>query len=85
MFLCCILIHLKLKIDFLSDLKNKRCFNQTSRSHLKLLPQMVQPIANPVHLSPDVGCVTSLSNVHSLVLFKSLKELTLVVRSGKYI
>ena len=50
---------------------------------------MVQPIANPVHLCPDVKCVTSLSNVRSLfnkkypLLLKSSKELTLTVKSGK--
>ena len=56
---------------------------------LKLLPQMVKPIANPVHLCPDVHGLTSLNNVRSpfnkkcLFFFKSSKELTLVVRSGK--
>ena len=56
---------------------------------LKLLPQMVQPIANLVHLCPDVSCVTSLSNVRTIFnkkfqfFFKSSTELTSVVRSGK--
>ena len=50
---------------------------------------MVQPITNPVHLCPDVLCVTSLRNVRSLFnkkslfLFKSLNKFTLVIRSGK--
>ena len=53
---------------------------------------MVQPFVNPVHLCPNVKCVTSFRqlstyNVHSLFnkkmpfLFKSSKELT--YRSGK--
>ena len=56
---------------------------------LKLRPQIVQPIVNPVHLCPDLQCVTSLSNVRSRfnnkmpISFKSSKEFTSVVRYGK--
>ena len=39
------------------------CLAEPHCRNLKLFPQMVQPIANPVHLCV---CVTSLSNVHSL-------------------
>ena len=57
--------------------------------YLKLLPQVVQPIANLVHFHPDAYHETSLSNVCSLFnkkcLFfsKSSKEFTSVFKSGK--
>ena len=35
-------------------------------SKLKLLPQMVQPIANPINLCPHVQCVPILSKMRSL-------------------
>ena len=57
-------------------------------SNLQLLPQKVQPIANPINLCPGVWCVPILIYVCSLfnmpIIFQIIeKKITSVVRSGK--
>ena len=74
----------------------KRGITMKFEGILKLTPQMVQPIANPVHLCLDALCMTSLINVRSLfnkkmpIFFRIIERINRVrikivdVQNGKH-